>query len=137
MKRVLNAVTLGAAVTALLGSVIAGPAQASGQGEVRAAHADGRYDCTNGWFCTWDGEGYRQNETWAESKDVSFAKCDQGSWNPRGKYLPRSAWNRTNHTWYGKDKNGTVRQTVRKKAMHGSLAPDLAEWKSITHWCWK
>ncbi|MFJ8675458.1 peptidase inhibitor family I36 protein [Streptomyces sp. NPDC093589] len=136
MKRVLKSAVLGMSVAAMLGAVAAGPAQASGQEKAQAS-AKGRYDCGNNKLCTWDSKNYRQRQTWGETNPVSFHKCGKGSWKPRAHYAPRSVWNRTTHTWYGLDKKGKVRQTVRKKAMHGSLDPDIAAWKSITHWCWK
>lgn len=119
--------------------VLAGgaPAGAVGAG---GASVSARKDCDQSrYLCLWDGKNYQRNVSWYEVTAAPRYKCGKGSWKPpyAPRRLPRSTWNRTTKTWYGKDSRNKDRQIIRKTGMRGSTDPDISAWKSIKKWCWK
>lgn len=102
-----------------------------------------RSECKpSGYLCLWDGKKYKRNMSLYMVTAAPEYKCGRGAWKPPyidlpRKRLPRSTWNRTTKTWYGKDGRNNDRQVIRKTGLRGSTDPDISAWKSIKKWCWK
>ncbi|WP_159766890.1 hypothetical protein [Streptomyces sp. HM190] len=135
MKHGMKGLAVASAMT--VGMVLAGGIQA---GPAEAAMGDCK---PKGSLCLWDAKNYQHTMSYYMVKAVPDYKCGRGAWkppyadHPTHKRLPRSTWNRTTKTWYGKDSRGKDRQIVRKTGMRGSTDPDISAYKSIKKWCWK
>ncbi|MET9846350.1 hypothetical protein [Streptomyces ossamyceticus] len=135
MKRGMKGLVIASAMT--VGMVLAGGIQAD---SAEAAMGDCK---PNGSLCLWDAKNYKHTMSYYKVNAVADYKCGRGAWvppyadHPTHKRLPRSTWNRTTKTWYGKDSRGRDRQIVRKTGMRGSTDPDISAYKSIKKWCWK
>ncbi|MDX2935806.1 hypothetical protein [Streptomyces ipomoeae] len=137
MKREMKAFAVASAMAVTV--TLAGGAQA---GAAEASPA-ARGDCNQSrYLCLWDAKNYKQNISWYQVTAAPEYKCSRGGWKPPymdrpQKRLPRSTWNRTTKTWYGKDSRGNDKQIIRKTGLRGSTDPDISAWKSIKKWCWK
>ena len=135
MKRGMKGLAVASAMT--VGVVLAGGMQAE---TAEAAMGDCK---PKGSLCLWDAKNYKRNMSSYMVTAAPDYKCGRGAWkppfadHPTNKRLPRSTWNRTTKTWYGKDSRGRDRQIVRKTGMRGSTDPDISAYKSIKKWCWK